>query len=490
MSGRTIGVALAVGMVFASPALSARITVTASKTQLLYSQSASPDANELSKVADAQLPLFVVRLTATPPPGVPPDQVRFQWKSPAPDAGLLAADVDLGATGQASVERTLCANVGNESILTAEQLPVYGLPTILWFAPTCDSLPDNTAKAFNGARVRFEAQAFLGNRRLGKGAVSVDYGRLATVALLVSDSPNQPFRDGIGKPGGEKIFIDPAFGVRLDTRGATLPPIDRYVIDSGESDTGSATQCAFDASLAACTPPGEILYSAGGKFVASVRGEVSDGSALCDKLTVNVRTTTISSKLDVTTSPKGPTFAAGSSVNLRVKLHNTSPPGSGGSILLLGNILDCQTDVKVGKSTLSKTTHIDLQHCSATVSQPCDSNADCTTPTCPTCESGEVCLTSDHCSTITGDEVIGCVTDRDCQPPRCGLCSQSDTCVKVLPIKTIFLGVGDSVDLVDSTVQVDNTLPSAAAVTDTWTAHPFNSIDETDVFKYRIGKQR
>jgi len=56
----------------------------------------------------------------------------------------------------------------------------------------------------------------------------------------------------------------------------------------------------------------------------------------------------------------------------------------------------------------------------------------------------------------------------------------------VLPLEQIFLGVGDSVDLVKSTIPVINTLPASARVTDTWTAHTFNAGDDSDVVKYKI----
>src|SRR5258706_10198687 len=93
MGGRWIGMAaaLAVGLVWAAEAR--RITVTASKPDLLYSQK-DPDCNELSKTPDAALPFYITRLRVTPPSGVSPADVRYEWQPPS--AGALAADQDLG----------------------------------------------------------------------------------------------------------------------------------------------------------------------------------------------------------------------------------------------------------------------------------------------------------------------------------------------------------------------------------------------------------
>ena len=81
---------------------------------------------------------------------------------------------------------------------------------------------------------------------------------------------------------------------------------------------------------------------------------------------------------------------------------------------------------------------------------------------------------------------IGCASDADCQPPRCRFCSSADSCIQVLPVRQIFLGVGDSVDLVESAIAVANTLLAPARVTDTWTVHTFNAGDDADAVKYKI----
>ena len=483
----SIGVLLVLVLGVGATADAKRVTVTPSRADLLYAQTQSPDCTELSKAADGALPLYVVRIRATPPVGVPPSEVRYEWQLPVPNVGAFAADLDLGPDEEASVVKTLCADVGNECLLTAEQLAVYNQPTILWVAPTCEVLPSNTSTQYRGASVRLGVRAFRGKRRIGRGKTSVSYGRLGSLTLLVAD-PGGQYRDGIGKPGGEKIFINPTFGVRFDPSGATLPAVKAYDLDSGGGGAVILQEgCGSDPTLTACTDPNDILYTAGGKQLATVSAELGDGSALCDKLTVDIRTTTITAALEVTASPAGP-YKPGESVDLRVRLRNTSPPGSNGNILLAGQVLSCVTEVQVGASTLSKTHQIDLQHCSATIEQACESDADCGPGQCDDCEPNEVCLTSDHCTTRTIDP-LGCVSDRDCRPPRCSLCSPDDRCVKVLPVSSIFLGVGDSVDLLESRVTVDNLLPSPARVTDTWTASTVNAGSETDVLKYTIGKR-
>lgn len=485
----SVGVLLALVVGVGAPAEARRLTVTPSRSDVLYAQSQSPDCADLSKTTDDALPLHVVRLRATPPVGVPADEVRYEWQLPAPSVGVLAADEDLGPGDQASVLQTLCAEVGNVCLLTAEQLAVYNRPTILWIAPTCDVLPDNTTKQYRGDSVRIGVRAFRGKRRLGKGTATVAYGRLGSLTLAVAD-PGEGFRNGIGKPGGEKIFLNPVFGALLQTGGATLPAAETFDFESGGGGSRSVPPgCGLDATLSACTGPRDIIYTAGGKHLAKLRANLADGSALCDNLTVDVRTTTITAALEVTATPSGRPYVPGESVDLRVRLRNTSPPGSGGNILLLGPLLTCETEVKVGKSTLSKSTQIDLQHCSATVNQPCDEDADCAPGTCPDCQAGEVCLTSDHCTTPF-EPPLGCATDRDCQPPRCPFCGPDDRCVKVIPLSSIFLGVGDSVDLLESRVVVENALPSPARVKDTWTAHTVNAGNETDALKYTIGPRR
>jgi len=492
MGGRWIVVGVLIGVLVPSGAGAARLGVTASRSELLYSSgAANPNCSELSKITDdSALPLYIVRLHAAAPPGIPADQVRYEWSFPKPALGVLAADIDLGPDEEEPAIRSLCADLGNGCVLTAEQLTVYNHPSILWIAPGCNVLPDNTARPFHGGRVRIGARASVGKRRLGKGAVTIGFGRLGSLVLFVKPALAKHFDDGIGKPGGVGITLDPDFAVRFDAGSAPLPALEGFTLDSGGGGTVPlSSPCLLDTTFTACES-GRVLYTSAGKRVGTAMANFKDGSVFCDKLTVNVLTAPLKPTLDVSISPKRRQYVPGDptsgSVNLRVRLRNASPPGPLNNILVLGNAATCDSEVRVGASTISKTTQIDLQHCSATVHQGCDTDADCTPGPCRDCQPNEVCITSSYCSTFPGGSSIGCTSDRDCQPPRCMFCGPNDTCIHVLPLSSIFLAPGDTVDLVNSTIGVANTLSTPARVTDTWTGHTFNAGDASDVVKYRI----
>ncbi len=479
MSGREVmAVVLLLGA--ASSAGAARLTVTASRADALYAPSANADCTSLSATADSALPFYVVRLHAEVPAGVDPSQARFQWQLPKPNVGVLAADEDLGPDGESSIIRTLCAEVGNACVLTEQQLAVYNLPTILWIAPTCDALPDDTTKPFRGGKTAIGVRAFAGKRRVGKGSVTVGWGRIGSATMLVANQGGERFRNGQGVAGGERIPLNPVFGAEADVP-AGLPAIEKFEFDSNGGGTITRSPgCPY--GLASCTMPGEVLYTDGGKHVASLAVDLADGSRLCDKLTVNVIRVPLRFTIDVTTTPARKAFAAGEGVGLRVRLRNTSPPSELAGILFTGQALSCSTEVRVGSSTLTKTAQIDLQHCSTTVNQPCASDADCRQPQCASCVDAETCITSSHCGSVE----VGCVTDRDCSKPRCPECADGDICVQVLPLESIFLDRGDSFDVVNSTVVVDNALPTPARVKDEWTARSFNAGDESTRFEYTL----
>jgi hypothetical protein len=259
-------------------------------------------------------------------------------------------------------------------------------------------LPDKTSRPHRGDRVRFSVQAFQGKRRVGKGSVTAGYGRTAQVTMLVSDSPllanpgAGAFRDGIGK-SDEKIFLGPSFAAKLD--GAdSLPAATGYEFDNGDGASITDTSPCEELSTVdfdACAP--SPLYSSGGKRTASVQVNYEDGSALCDKLNVNVRTAPLSLELDVTTTPNRSVFVPGDpksgNPRLRVRVRNTTSTSiANGYILFTGNLLTCETEAKVGGTTLTRTTQIDLQHCSSTVSQACGDDSDCQAEACPTCQPG------------------------------------------------------------------------------------------------------
>src|SRR5262249_3474729 len=201
-------------------------------------------------------------------------------------------------------------------------------------------------------------------------------GRLGSLTLLAKPPLSKQFEDGIGKPGGVNIALDPVFAVRFDPRGATLPALEGFVVDSGGGGTVDlSAPCAEDPRFTACG--GGVLSPWRGKSVATGSGFFKDGSVLCDKLTVNVLTAPHKPELDVPISPRRTQYVPGDpasgSVKLRVRLRNASPPGPLNNILVLGNALTRESAVRVGRSTITKPTQIDLQHCCSTVHQPCNS---------------------------------------------------------------------------------------------------------------------
>ena len=206
--GLTVAVLLALG----AQAEAARLTVTASRTDALYAQSEEANCSELAALGNDSLPLHVVRLSVESPS----NDLAYRWSTPTPSVGFFVADVPLGPGDQTRLIRTFTTELGNECVLTGEALALYNKPTILWVAPLCDVLPSDTTRPYPGDRVRFRVQASHNGRRVGRGTVTVGYGRLATAKMLVADPPFERFRDGHGKPDGEKIFIDPEFGASFD----------------------------------------------------------------------------------------------------------------------------------------------------------------------------------------------------------------------------------------------------------------------------------
>ncbi len=473
MGGARIGVALVACLAVAGVAEARRrLTVTASRAETLNAASQDADCAELFKTANDQLPLHVVRLQASAG-STPVESVRFEWSLPDPNLGKLIADDDIPADEQASVIRALCAELGNTCELTEEQLKVYSKPTILWVAPICsEALPTNASKPYRGGKVKIGVRATAGKRKLGKGSVTVGYGRTASVLLTMRG------RSGDGRPEGLPASLKETFVARIDQTRVPLPPVSRYEFTNGDGDSASVETTAPEADAT-------MTYSSPGKHTATVSAELRDGSALCDNLLANVQSAINRLQVTVETAPKRESYRPGDPasgiVTLRVRVRNVSDPATGSAILIEGgSVLSCDTAIRVGKSQLSSHTQIDFQHCSKTVEQPCESNADCGSDACPNCESGESCLASSHCANTfssTGD-TLACVRDSDCP--------LGDNCVMVLPLSSLVLPIGESSDLVSSTIPVANTLPNAAKVTETWTAHARNAPDDSATVRYTI----
>ncbi len=456
-----------------------RASLTAApRSDLLFSSGEDPDCTDLSAKADGELPYHVVRLRVLVD-GAPLDGARYQWSVPQPEVGTLAADLPLGPEEQTSAIRGLCAEFGNACVLTADKLPFYNEPTILWIAPDCDSLPQKTTTNFAGGTVRVRVRAFEGRRKLGKATVSVGYGRIASVVLYADG------QTGVGRPDGIGVDILPQFSSIANTNSLALPATESIGFNNG--DTAST-----EIQPAACTVNGidmdvctsDLIYTRAGRFVASVTQKFVDGSALCDNITTRVGTCEAAPKLQVTTTPKRKNFASGEEVQLRVRLVNASPRNGGCNFLLTGsNVLTCVEDLDVGGTKDSRTTVFDLQHCSATVDQGCALDAQCRPPICGDCDVNEICLTAAHCSeTVTQP----CVGDADCDAPTCADCKPDETCVKVLQVPEIILPVGESIDLVDAVMPVQNVFPDVARMIDQWTVKTFNAGSADAKIRYRI----
>ena len=451
----------------ATPADAARIPVTPSRAELFFSTSQDADCSMLHKTVDAELPFNVVRLTASPNTSVPADQLTFQWSLPNPAVGMLAADDDIPQDETTHVIRSFCAEIGNQCILTKEQLAVYSKPTILWLAPVCEPVVGNKKK---GGSVKFNVKVKQGKKKIGKGSVSVGYGRTSSVTLLL---------DGKGDtPNGVPTDIRAAFSASIDPAGQTLPKGNRtFDFKSGQASGDTVVTPADSASTV-------LTYDTPGKVTATVETRFADGSALCDGLLVNVLAAINRVNLEATATPKRSIYNPGDptrgTVDLRVRVRNTSSREDGSAVLFIGaGVLTCETTVRVGAAVLTNSTQIDFQHCSVTTGQACESDTDCGGQNCPSCDPGEMCVTYSHCpnlATDTGDP-LGCTSDADCR---------GGPCIKVLPLASLVLDIGDAADLVTATIPLANTLPSTAQVTETWTVNPKNAGPDSTTLRYRI----
>src|SRR5438105_276349 len=99
-------------------------------------------------------------------------------------------------------------------------------------------------------------------------------------------------------------------------------------------------------------------YGTAGKHVGTVTAKLHDRSALCDNILGNVLTSDNRISLTVTTSPAGNVFRPGDPqtgiVNLHVRVKNTSDPSVARGVVLFkgANVLSCDTEIRVGSSTL------------------------------------------------------------------------------------------------------------------------------------------
>ena len=483
----------------------AAVTLTAARTELLYSTETNPDCSKLFSLADASLPFWVTRIRATVDNAPAGTALTYRWSTSKNQKGMLLADLNLGPSAETSAVDGMCADFGSACVLTANKLRFYNEASILFVAPTCAALPTNTAKQFKGAVVPIHLKVLAGHRRLGNATVKIGYGRDGSVKLYAWDGetqgspPNESLilKDGLGKPV-VGVPLNVVFGANAVLPSVAPGPIQSYDFkNDGGAEAIVAPGCEFPTipGVAAC---GEADYNVGGRFVPTVAAKFADGSALCDNMTVQILTCNPGLHLDVTPKPKLSTYdpanPARSDVELVVTLKNTSK-GSGGlppcGFELRGaNILSCAEALKVGSVTDAKTTTFDLKHCSKTTDQPCGSDAECQPGfLCPTCQAAETCLNQPHCS-VHVDRLCG--NDDDCSnegtPPPCPNCENDETCVRVLNTPPLlFLNPGESVVLLDQPVVLRNVFPDLAKMVDTWTANTtLPAFSAEDVVKYKI----
>lgn len=469
----------------------AAVTLGAVRTELLYSQDADPDCSELHAIEDdAALPFNVARLRATVTGANPGTPVSFRWALVDGSAGLLAADQDLGPAGETPAVSGMCAEFGNACLLTKENIRFYNEPTCFFVAPTCDVLPKNTTRAFRGGTSKVRVKAKAGKRKLGKATLTIGWGRDGAI-ILSAQNVNGVFEDGIGKQNGVNVYAVVPLGATISPEPSPAPgPVRSFFFDGDGITPGDVPPgCSFG-NFDACA---ELDLFAPGTYFPTVEARYEDGSALCDKLKVRTGPCAADPKLEIIPKPQRDTYDPGT-IDLTVRLHNASKPEGNlppCNFLLRGaNVLTCTAQIKVGGIEQTDSTQFDLPHCSVTTSQSCTSDAECSTSVCGECQANEVCLSQSHCSVTLSQP---CTSSIDCDPtgssPTCPNCREDETCVRVLALgaSEVTIAPGESVDLLDETVQLRNALPDTAKIRDKWTATVFiPDVSDSETLRYKI----
>jgi hypothetical protein len=469
----------------------AAVIASMSRSEALYSAETDPDCSALSQLPDDQLPWYVVRIRASVDVATS-EPVTYRWSLPKPAAGFFIADQNLG-TGQVTPAiQGICAEFGNSCILSDDKLRFYNQASILWVGPHCETGPATPRTPSGVTRVRVDARA--GKRRLGRTTVPVGFGRIATVKLFADGE------DGDLRKGGVSTGFRVIFGANANMQRSTMPQLLGFEFVNGAGGIAASDgACQVNGvSFEACSGGrGELDYPSPGPFIATVKGILADGSALCDHVAVQVLACNADGELKVLRSPHLRTYVPGDpergTVDVRVRFTNKSqrrgtlPPCR----FLLGgsNVLTCTEDLVAGGTTDSKTTRFDLPHCSHTETFGCHTDAHCRPPICDECQGSEICLTASHCSSTLDRP---CSHDSDCIKPQCPTCTDQETCVHVLsmPSPAMVVAPGESLDLLAARVPLLNLLPDTALMRDTWTVTTENgfSTDTTDT--YRIRGQR
>ncbi len=485
---RTLVVALVAGVVSAVPARG-EVTLTATRTEVLYSADSKPDCSTLFKTTDDALPFNVSRIRAVvsgAPAGV---ALGYHW-SVTGEAGIVAADLDLGPEDETPTLIGMCGSFGNACILTTDRLRFYSEPSILWLGPTCDALPKDTSKPFHGGKSRLTVKVTAGKKKVGRASTDVGWGRTGSITLYVDG------QDGIGKKGGIGTGVAPFFGAVVDPASVVPTQLDTFEFANGAGTVADVSPGCFETlngrRFDGCID-GET-YTGAGAFTATVKAKYHDGSALCDNAALRVLSCSADSRLNVAATPKlglyDPDDAKRNTVEVVVKLENHSkataslPPCS---LLLAGaGILTCTESLKVGGTEDKKTTAFDLPHCSSASNVQCTSDADCHPPFCPECTADEVCLLKSHCSKTFAQL---CTSDAACDRTVCPSCVEDEKCIRVLDFQgasAVVIEPGKSFELLRETVQLKNEFADTARLTDDWEANTVNAGSADKTLKYRL----
>jgi len=103
------GLMVAVLLALGAQAEAAKLTVTASRTEALYTQGDTADCSELAVLGNESLPLHIVRLSVESPSS----DVSYRWSAPTPSVGFFVADLPLGPSDQTRLVRTFTTELGN-----------------------------------------------------------------------------------------------------------------------------------------------------------------------------------------------------------------------------------------------------------------------------------------------------------------------------------------------------------------------------------------
>lgn len=466
-----VGLVVATMAAVSANEAAATVTLTASRPDTLYTTDDQFDCGDLARRMDADLPYNVVRLRADDDTG---QAASFRWKLPKPNVGFLMPDdpeIDSSAGGAFAVQG-FCAQIGSGCVFTEETIKAYRRPTILWAAPTCaDGLPRNTRVQFAGDTVRIRVKADGQRGKAAKATVDVGYGRLGTPILWVSTASGPD--NGIGK-GQIVTSLLPTFSVTLEPSIMPPVPIKDYVFDNGADAEVSATSCTLPGAVPGAVACGRLEYETGGSYFPFVQVRLEDDSAYCDNADCRVGRCTARPALVVERSPRRQTYRSRDMADLTVRWENRSPRNDGCGFVF--DRLTCTTEVKKGKFEESESVTFVPPRCEADPLIPCTADVDC----------GLVgpCLSFSHCSETTDEP---CAGDADCSRRECARCQQDETCIRVLTSPDGDLLPGQSVDLINETIELRSVFPGKTKVTETWEVFDrFENGNATNTYRFKI----